>query len=258
MQRILRSMLKSLNSLPVALAATVGSIAAISAVYLGYDLVKSRITPCEQVFQQTNIGLNTKIRVLQAEGEVQLGRDTLTELSERAQMVALNLKTCCTVLDSGRINPEQFLQCKGKARQFEAKVKNVVKLVAAAAPTETASITPAAAAAAKVAKLPGPTLAAATAPPPSLKKAVDDAREVSREFNNKVMVVQKEQAIRALESQPASNVDVSSAEHEPNNDLLNLNVLPLDTWISRCDQSRQGQRLLHIYNAAGFPRLDPH
>src|SRR5688572_10059545 len=70
-----------------------GGIAVIAAVYLTHDLVKGRFSPCESLYEQTAIGLKTHIRFLEHEAQLELGKASLTELDERGQMAALNLKT---------------------------------------------------------------------------------------------------------------------------------------------------------------------
>ena len=94
----------------------------LAVAYFSYDYILVRTSPCDSIFRQTKLGLSTKISFLKTEGELKLGREPLTELTERAQMTALNLKTCCTVLEAGKVDPEQFLQCKAKARAYEARV----------------------------------------------------------------------------------------------------------------------------------------
>lgn len=205
----------------LALGGVVASLAIMASLYLGHDIIKGRVSPCEAIFAQTSIGLSTKIKLLKAEGALQIGREALTDLSERAQMVALNLKTCCTVLDAGRVNPEEFLQCKSKARQYDAKVQEVVTLVDRSPPVETGSTNSADAAGAS--PLPPPASAA-------VEKAVDEARTVSQDFNKRVVEVRKAQALESLEALPDAQVEISAAEREPNDDAFNANVIPLGTW----------------------------
>jgi hypothetical protein len=214
---------KKLLSPLTAVVGVASMMAAIALVYLGYDLFKAHISPCNSIFEQTSLGLSTKIKFLKAEGELQIGRDAVAELDERAQLVALNLKTCCTVLDAGRLNPEQFLQCKGKARQYDAKVQDVVALLQPKASTNTAPAAPASR---------GPAELVMQTPAAEIfGKAVDAARNVSREFNQQVVDVQKEQALQSLQAVPPAQIEIAAAEQEPNNDALSANILPLDTWV---------------------------
>ena len=186
-RRELRALPRSL----VAIGAMGASLALLAVVYLGYDLAKGRLSPCEAVYQQTSVGLKTRIKFLKTEGELEIGREQLTDLDERAQMAALNLKTCCTVLDAGRLDPEQFLQCKGSARAYETQLADIADLVRAAVKE---GITTSSIAA----------NATPTPPPPQIKAKIDSeveaAKNISREFNREVVAVRKAQALEIVES----------------------------------------------------------
>ncbi len=202
------------------------ALAAISIVYLSYDLVKDKMSPCEGIFRQTALNLSTHIKFLKADGELHIGKEAVTELDERAQMVALDLKTCCTVLDAGRIDPEQFLQCKANARTYDAKLQNIAALVGSV---------PAAAsqrAASAVSSSQSSTTSPATSAPDAIAGAVEAARVASRAFNEQVVQVSKEQALRTLEAVPPSHAEISAQEREPNDDALNANIIELGKWIT--------------------------
>ncbi len=205
-------------------------------VYLGYDYMSARAAPCEAIFRQTAINLSTKISFLKTDGEIEIGREPLVELTERAQMTALNLKTCCTVLDAGQLNPEQFLQCKAKARAYEQRVDGIVAAVHTLASSggETAT---------SPAVTPTNTVAAAASPAPAkpakaaeakaaIKSNLKEARKISQNFNKKVRDVRRAQALETLEVMKPEHVDVSAKEQEPNNDLLSTNRVELGKWIT--------------------------
>ena len=205
----------------------IGAIASafllIALLYLGYDLAKGKLSPCEAIFRETSLGLKTKVSFLKTEGELEIGREQLTDLDERAQMTALNLKTCCTVLDAGRLDPEQFLQCKGSARAYEASLSDIANLVRQAVKEG----------------LTTSSIAASAAPPPvpaSLKQKIDTevnvAQQVSRDFNHAVVAVSHEQALATLEATPPQNVPIEAQEREPNDDGLATNEIKLGTWIT--------------------------
>ena len=210
-----------------------GVLLSMVVVYFGYDYLITSGSPCETIFRQTSIKLSSKISFLKTNGEVQIGREPLTELTERAQMTALNLKTCCTVLDTGKLNPEQFLQCKAKARAYEARVDGIVTAVrrlgvpgtgAAAANAGSSSN------ADDASSLPAPATAAEAKA--KIAKEIQAARAISQDFNNAVVAVRKAQAIETLEVLPPRHVEVAAKETEPNNDTLNTNVIETDTWIT--------------------------
>jgi hypothetical protein len=198
------------------------ALALVALVFLGYDLAKGKLSPCEAIFQESALGLSTRISFLKTEGELQIGREKLTDLDERAQMAALNLKTCCTVLDAGRVDPEQFLQCKGKARAYEARLEDIGDLVRAAVKEgmTTSSI------------------AANASPPPApqvqqeIATEIEAAKEISRDFNREVVHVRKAQALESLQATPPRNVEVEAQEREPNNDMLTTNGITLGKWIT--------------------------
>ncbi len=223
LKRQLRTLPRSL----VSIGATGAALALMAVVYLGYDLAKTQLSPCEAVYQQTAVGLKTRIKFLKTEGELQLGREQLTDLDDRAQMAALNLKTCCTVLDAGRLDPEQFLQCKGSARAYEARLEDIADLVRKAVKD---SITTSSIAASAT------TAPAPAAPPPQLKEQIDEevkaAKEISRTFNHDVVAVRKAQALESLKATPPRNVAIEAKESEPNDDLLTTNGVPLGKWIT--------------------------
>ena len=208
-----------------------GTLALMAIVYLGYDLAKGELAPCESIFQQTSVGLSTSIKFLKTEGQLQIGREQLTDLDERAQMAALNLKTCCTVLDAGRLDPEQFLQCKGKARAYESRVEDIADLVRSAVREgiTTGSI---AANAAPAAPLPAREAKINKTVEAKINKEVEAARTISREFNQKVVQVAKDQALQTLKATPPRNIAIEAQEAEPNNDILTTNELALGKWVT--------------------------
>ncbi len=104
--------------------------------------MKGEQAPCDSIFQQTALNLSTKIAFLETEGEVALGRTAVADLSERAQMAALNLKTCCTVLERGRIDPEGFLECKANARAYEDRLTHLTGLVETALANRSTTLHP--------------------------------------------------------------------------------------------------------------------
>ena len=223
------------------LFAVTGAILVIALVYMAYDFFSLRAQPCEAIFRQASLGLSTKIGFLRAEGEIAIGREPLVELTERAQMTALNLKTCCTVLDAGRLDAEQFLQCKAKARAYEAKLGEIVAVVGNAEEAHPKDVskgdpTPASSLISGGASTTGAHGPSPNVPAGEMTSRVEEdiqaARQISQSFNREVKKVRQAQALETLKLTPPRNVDVAAHEKEPNNDGLNTNVVPLDHWIS--------------------------
>ena len=92
--------------------------------YLTYDFLKT--SACDTIFQQTAVSLRSKLKVITQEGEIFIGRQKLQDLSERSQNLALTLKTCCILRDTGNATAEEFLTCKGTAEQYEKHIEKVV------------------------------------------------------------------------------------------------------------------------------------
>ena len=44
------------------------TLALVALVYLGYDLAKGRLSPCDAIFQESSLGLSTRISFLKTEG----------------------------------------------------------------------------------------------------------------------------------------------------------------------------------------------
>lgn len=97
--------------------------------FLVYDFSIRPNSPCESIFEQTSMQFDLKLKTVKTEGSVILGRQQVQELSDNAQVTALNLKTCCIVLDSGAVNPDQFLQCQNAGRDYQAKLDDVVRQI---------------------------------------------------------------------------------------------------------------------------------
>ncbi len=199
----------------IALTAVVVALLVPTALFLGYDLLKSQLSPCASIFEQTTASFETEIKFLETEGKVVLAKEQVTELSERAQMTAINLEGCCQVLDAGRLNPEQFLECKQSARQYEGSLENVVTLVKQAVAAEADQLSD------KIDQVSD-----------QVATAVEAARASSQAFNKRVVEVKQEQAIAQLKVTAPAEVEVEAQETEPNNDPLNTNLIELDRWIT--------------------------
>ena len=181
-RQTLKTIVKRLWKVFLPLAGVTAALAVFAVIYLGYDLVKGKVSPCETIFQQASAGLTTKIEFLKAKGEIKLGASKVVELDERAQMAALSLKTCCTVLDAGRINPEQFLTCKSKARAYDERIEDIAAIVRAALPPG------------------GGAAVAAPASSTALAATVDAARAASKDLNTNVVQVVADQELKALKA----------------------------------------------------------
>jgi hypothetical protein len=97
--------------------------------YFAHDYLSRTISPCETIFEQTSTQFDLKLNHLDIDGSLGLGRRQVQELTENAQVTALNLKTCCIVLNAGDVDPDQFLQCQDAGRQYGNKLDTIVAQV---------------------------------------------------------------------------------------------------------------------------------
>lgn len=102
------------------------AVVALVLIYFGYEVLKDWLNPCEGVFQQSAVGLNTKLDVIKAKGEFAIGRQKIQDLAERSQETALNLKACCIVL--GKVSSE-FLRCKEGFDKYDAEINKLATSV---------------------------------------------------------------------------------------------------------------------------------
>ena len=110
--------------------------AALVAVVLGYFVYERTRNPCESIFEQATTNLGAKLEVIRAKGEVYIGRQKVQELSDKSQQMALNLKTCCIVLQGGKLDSGEFLQCKQEVAQHESRVTQVAAFLSQAQAAE--------------------------------------------------------------------------------------------------------------------------
>ena len=103
-----------------------GILIFFTVAFLGYDLLKKSVSPCDSIFEQTTTQLDTKLKLAKAEAGLSIGKEKIQDLTEDAQKMALNLKACCVVLDAGQVNSNQFLTCKDSAEKYEAQIDTIM------------------------------------------------------------------------------------------------------------------------------------
>ena len=96
---------------------------------------------CEGIFVQTAPKLQAHLEIIESKAGFAVGHEQIQELSESAQKVGLHLKTCCSVLEGGKLNPEQFKKCIDKASAYDRQISLVAQKVAElAGANETVSV----------------------------------------------------------------------------------------------------------------------
>ena len=93
---------------------------------------------CEGIFEQTAPRLQANLEIIRNKGVLAVGQEKIQELTESAQKVGLHLKTCCSVLAGGKLNPSQFQQCVDSAAGYEHQVAKVAQQVNEVGKTSTA------------------------------------------------------------------------------------------------------------------------
>lgn len=97
--------------------------------YFIYDVVNTDQAPCKSIFEQTSAQFELKLKTVATEGNLVIGRQQVQELTDNAQTTALNLKTCCIVLNAGNVDADQFLQCQAAGRKYDAQLDLVLRQI---------------------------------------------------------------------------------------------------------------------------------
>ena len=221
--------MKGMTKSIVAIAATV---AVLAIGFFAYDLLRPVTSPCESIFQQTATSLGSKLELLKAKGEIFIGKEKIQDLTERAQVTALNLKTCCIVLNAGAVNSEQFLQCQGSAQRYEREIETAANTAGEAQAAQqqgqadqvaakVQAINESLSAAQTQSQLLQQTLVQLTGPPTTLLNsgaALSGSSTSGSSASASPAVTQQAQA-------------ASGGESEPNNDPQHASPLALGGWI---------------------------
>lgn len=186
-----------------AIAGLLLAVVAISIAFLGHNYLLQ--TSCEGIFQQAQLNLRSSIEMLQVKGEIGFENDKVQELTEKAQLVALNYKACCVAADNGLMPENEFLECKKSTNTFESKVAQAAQRIQEA----------------RAAKDEGE--------PKVAERKSDQAA---------VALKQSEDAVRnmptsILVTRPSeTSASLYKKEQEPNNDLFQSNPIGLTSTVS--------------------------
>jgi hypothetical protein len=193
----------------------------IAVGFLGYNYLLK--TSCEGIFQQTQLNLASSIEVLQMKGEIGFANDKIQDLTEKAQLVALNYKACCVAADNGLMPENKFLECKQSAGAFELKVAEAAQLIQQA----------------REAKNDG---ASQTA-----EQKSGEALKVLRQSDSVIKTMPKS----VLDTQPSdTSTSVFETEREPNNDLFQGTAIALTSSVSGELSNPKDIDTFHIKNSS--------
>jgi hypothetical protein len=99
-----------------------GTLLLLIVIWLAFDVLRPGSSSCEAIFQQTESQFGAKLKYLNAEGSIVLGRQQIQSLTEKSQLAAINLKACCVMQQSGGIQNSDFNLCKKDSSRFEEKL----------------------------------------------------------------------------------------------------------------------------------------
>jgi hypothetical protein len=88
----------------------------------------SRSNPCADIFEQTVISLEGKINALKAKGEPVLDPKQLEKLADRSAQIAADLKSCCILFNTRKIDFEAFLKCQDEFNQYARSIDHIGQL----------------------------------------------------------------------------------------------------------------------------------
>ncbi len=197
--------------------------------YFAYDLLKTGISPCESIFQQTSLKLGSKLDIIKAKGDIFIGEEKIQDLTERSQMTALNLKTCCIVLEGGKVNSEEFLRCKDNAEKFETQVEKVATVINEAQEAKQEGKS----------KLVDEKLN-------QINQTINVAQASSDNLNAQVTNLKTSAPTEKTEKGAPS----SPGEQEPNNTVFEANSFPIDTTVSGEISSQDDQDYFRFRNTS--------
>jgi len=117
-------------------------LSAAGVIGLSALVIFSQDDSCAGILQQTAPRLESNLEIIKNKGSVAVSRERIQELSESAQRVGLHLKTCCIVLEGGKLDSDQFQQCVDKAAAYDQRIEVVARQVTAVAQAGELDTTP--------------------------------------------------------------------------------------------------------------------
>jgi hypothetical protein len=81
---------------------------------------------CNEIYGEQFTSLSERIKNIREIAKGSIKRSRLNQLSDSAKSAALNLKTCCIILDKKQITSEQYFQCKSSADEYSSKLEELL------------------------------------------------------------------------------------------------------------------------------------
>ncbi|MGD9134448.1 MAG: hypothetical protein PVF78_12410 [Desulfobacterales bacterium] len=109
--------------------ATAAFLVLIGLGYLIYANWVLQSDPCASIFDQTSVRLEENTKILKEKGSDLLGRVQIQKLSDQADQITADLKTCCILFHDDKIAFDEFLKCQDDYNQYERNIDRLVHLV---------------------------------------------------------------------------------------------------------------------------------
>jgi hypothetical protein len=109
--------------------ATAAFLVLIGLGYLIYANWVLQSDPCASIFDQTSVRLEENTKILKEKGNDLLGRVQIQKLSDQADQITADLKTCCILFHDDKIAFDEFLKCQDDYNQYERNIDRLVHLV---------------------------------------------------------------------------------------------------------------------------------
>jgi hypothetical protein len=205
----------------------VGSIVgvvAVSVAFLVYNYSLS--TSCEGIFQQTKLNLASSIEMLQVKGEIGFSNDKIQDLTEKAQLVALNYKACCVAADNDLMPHDKFLECKNATEAYGAKLRLAAQHVVNAREAEEDGNRD------------------------EVKQRTEDAEKALRESTRLTSTLPKSSFGTTVTTDSASYVASAAAEKEPNDDLFSGSEIAIGSTVSGNVQKHDDVDVYRVANSS--------
>ena len=97
--------------------------------YLIYAHLILQSDPCASIFDQTTVSLEAKTKILRDKDGALLGSVQIQKLSDQADQITADLKTCCILFHDDKIAFDEFLKCQDDFHQYERNIDRLVHLV---------------------------------------------------------------------------------------------------------------------------------
>ena len=96
---------------------------------LGTLIILRSSASCSNIFEQTAPKLQANLKAIKISGTLVIGQEQIQVLSESSQKIGLHLKTCCSVLEGGKLDPDQFQTCIDKATAYDKKIASIAQQI---------------------------------------------------------------------------------------------------------------------------------